>query len=189
MLVKMKRSQATAIGMLRAGVAYQIDGSQQKELLDHLLKNKLAEKTTPEQLEKDADAIAVRQAAEQADLSDDGPATALREAANAELIAQADQGEKDKIKAETDADEAREALAATIAELAASKGRTKDVEAERDLAIKAAKKSSDALDLKTAELTEVRKSLDAANAEAVSLTVELKAAAATASKAGASDKK
>ena len=180
MLVKMKRSQATALGLLRAGVTYNIDETENKKLMDHLLKNKLAEKTTSKQLKKDADLIAARQASELADTSGDGPATALREAANAELKAQVIQSEKDQMKAESDANEAKGALGEVTAELIASRETEKLAVAELANAKKAAKKSRDALDLKTTELTEARKSLDAANATVKLLTTELETARSSA---------
>lgn len=71
MLIKMKRSQHTVLGTLRAGVAYNIDANQHPKLLDRLLAGKkFAMKTTKAQLKKDAEALAVREKAQLANAED-----------------------------------------------------------------------------------------------------------------------
>lgn len=72
MLLKLKRTQKTAIGMLRAGVAYTFDEDDPAHMAvaDRLLERGLAKKTTKKALSDEATEIAARQAAELADAQD-----------------------------------------------------------------------------------------------------------------------
>lgn len=88
MLIKMKRTQRTELGMLRAGVAYDIDEEAHKELLNRLLNGeKFAKKTTQKSLKKAAANIAAREKAQMAGSEDGAVEPVLSKIDTAELKA------------------------------------------------------------------------------------------------------
>ncbi len=82
MLLKLKRTQRTAIGVLQAGVAYDFDPKKpgQKNVAESLLARGMAEKTTPEKVaEEKADAEARAEAAKQPALLSGGASELIEE--------------------------------------------------------------------------------------------------------------
>lgn len=132
MLLKMLRTQKTAIGMLRAGVAYDFDDKdpRQAAIAKRLLENKLAEKTTAKKLAEAAQTIAAQQAAAQADADNPtGTPSAI-------LVADM---EKLKEVAEKAVGDAQAAQKAAEEKLQAAENQAADLQAKLDAATAPAK--------------------------------------------------
>lgn len=95
MLLRLKRTQKTALGLLRAGVPYAFDPANpaQKAVADRLLAQKLADKLTRKQLDTELEDEIARQAAAQADAAEGTRhRSALAEPADAKAAAEAKAG-------------------------------------------------------------------------------------------------